>query len=65
MDTIYIVVSGMFNEGYEIDNIFKSFEKAERYVIDTINEHRNYERKDKYNWEDGCDFIEIKEFEIE
>jgi hypothetical protein len=65
MDTIYIVVSGMFNEGYTIDDVFKSFEKAEKYVMETMNKDSHYERKDKYNWEYGCDFIEIKKFELQ
>ena len=65
MNICYIVVSGIFNEGYYIIKAFKSFDKAEKYVIEELNSYKNYERKDRYNWEFGCDYIEIKEVKVE
>ena len=66
MEKCYVVVDGIFNEGCHIDKIFNSFEVAEKYITggDMIY-MENYKRKNKNRWINGCDFIEILEFNIE
>ena len=47
MNTCYIVVDGMFNEGYLINKVFDSFDKAEKYILNNITYIERYKRKNK------------------
>jgi hypothetical protein len=62
-NNIFIVESGMFNEGGSIDGVFDTFEKAEHYVIYEMD-IKKYNRVDKFQWNRGCDYIEIIEQEV-
>ncbi len=63
--TIYIVSRGEMGEGSSIQKVFTTLEKAQAFAKNmSFCFVGGWESDGPHNWYNGCDYIEIEEWEV-